>query len=236
MKLKNNYFVLALVLFTMSCVVSLHNSLLEKTEQTFDLEPNSEISFQNISGDLEVSEWDSGFVFIETSIYGDSTKEISEDLEISYHEVPEGLVVEVKHPGGFSQYSVDFMVKVPIDHGLTIFHETVSGDTDIRGAIIANVEKVSGDTYLEVLKAQSLIAVSGDFDVSFSEQDIALIIETVSGDIDASLSDGIGISINTISGDILLNGEEFNSVSIPSERDIEAMLDTVSGDISVVRN
>ncbi len=236
MKFKNNYFVIALVLFTMSCMISLHTSLLEKTEHSFDIEPNSEISFQNVSGDLEVTEWDSGFVFIETLIYGDSTKEIPEDLEISYLEVPEGLSVVVDHPGGFNHYSVDFMVKVPFDHGLTINQETVSGDTDIRGALIVNVEKVSGDTYLEVLKAETLVAVSGDFDVSLSEQNIALVIETVSGDIEATLSGEIGINIDTVSGDIFVNGEEFNAVHISSEKEIEAILDTVSGDITVVRN
>ena len=236
MKFKNNYFVIALVLFTMSCMVSLHNSLLEKTEHSFDVEPDSEISFQNISGDLEITEWDSGFVFIETLIYGDSTKDIPEDLEISYLEVSEGLSVVVDHPGGFNHYSVDFMVKVPSDHGLTIHHETISGDTDIRGALIVNVEKVSGDTYLEVLKAETLIAVSGDFDVSFIEQDVALIIETVSGDIEVAFSGEIGINIDTVSGDILFNGEEFNEVHLPSDKAIEAILDTVSGDITVVRN
>jgi len=236
LKLKNNYFVIASVLFTMSCMVSLHNSLLEKTEHSFEIEPNSEISFQNVSGDLEVTEWDSGFVFIETLIYGDSTKDIPDDLEISYLEVPEGLSITVDHPGGFNHYSVDFMVKVPSNHGLTINHETVSGDTDIMGAFIVNVEKVSGDTHLEVLKAETLVAVSGDFNISLSEQDIALVIETVSGDIEATLSGEIGINVDTVSGDIFINGEEFNDVHIPSEKGIEAMLDTVSGDVTVVRN
>ncbi len=232
--MKNRMFVLAGIFFVTSCMITLKQSLLESHIDEFDIQRGSELSFQNTNGDLEVTEWESDFVQVETFIYGDSGRGVPEDLVIEFNKTIDKLSATVDYPDGFSTCSVDFVVKIPSEMGYLVSHSTTNGDTSIIADVIADVEAVNGDIYLEVLCSRELETVNGDISAILLAQNFPLIIETVNGDIAVELSELMEVTAETVNGDITVGGIEFNGkISLAGSGLDLVEIVTVNGDIQV---
>lgn len=232
--MKSQMFLLAGVFFAASCIVSLQSSLLAEETYEFDLQQGSALSFENTNGDLEVTEWESDYVQIETHIYGDSIRGIPSDLEIKFEEMESELSAIVEYPSGFSNISVDFAVKVPHDMDYIICHSTTNGDTSIIGDFIAEVDAVNGDIYLEVMSSNGLKTINGDISAVFSDQMTSLIVESVNGDISLEISDLLDLVAETVNGEIEVDGIQFeDQMSITGDGTAIVEIETVNGSIEI---
>ncbi|MCK5133283.1 MAG: DUF4097 family beta strand repeat protein [Candidatus Sabulitectum sp.] len=233
--MKYRMFVLSAACLIASCVViKLNRDLLEVRTNEFEMAPGSELSFYNTNGDLEVAEWESDFILIETSIYGDSGRGIPEGLDIRFDEFEDHLSATVDYPGRNIFSSVDFSVKIPFDMEYTVNQTTTNGETLIIGAVFANVETTNGDIHVEVLSSHSLTTTNGDITALLYRQNDVVTVETTNGDILIELPDLIGINVKTRNGDIVVEGVKMDD-DVFIDGDWIARIETTNGDICVTR-
>ncbi len=233
--MKYKIVVLLCVCLTASCVVmSVNSDLIEVRTDEFNTISGSELSFYNTNGDMEVAEWDSNFIQIVTSVYGDSGRGIPEGLEIRFEELEDHLSVTADYPERNCFCYVDFAVKIPYEMGYTINQTTVNGETHIVGAVVANVESTNGDIHVEVLSSRFLRTTNGDITALLLRQNDVVTIETTNGDISVELPDLMGFSVETCNGDVVIDGVEMDDEYFV-EGDRIARIETTNGDTSVTR-
>ena len=227
---------LSVVLWALSCrMINISNDLLDVRTDDHPIEDCSTISFENTNGDLELSEWENDFVRVETSIWGDSARGVPDDLKI-LAEVKDGLSYSVEYPGGPSFVSVDFKVMVPAGSGCIVNSVTVNGDTRIEGDLSVFVESVNGDILINASDSRGLFTVNGDIEAVLERQFQSFADETVNGDVSVELPAEIGLVIETLNGDISVNGREFESIAtLEGSIDAAAALETLNGDVEVTR-
>ena len=230
------FFAIAAVCFLASCVViKINSDLIEVRTSEFEMQPGSELNFSNSNGDLEVTEWESDYILIETSIYGDSSTGVPSGLEIKLEELEDRLDVSVDYPSNSFCSSVDFSVKIPEEMEYTINQICTNGETLIIAAVVANVESTNGDIQVEVLSSSSIQTTNGDISAILQRQNDSVTIETTNGDIEVEISDLIGIEAGTVNGDIVIDGvEKDNDVFIDGDR--VAIISTTNGDIQINRS
>ncbi len=253
--MKQEMFVLSAACLIASCVViRVNQDLVEVRTEDYELTKGSEINFQNTNGDLEVTEWESDFVQIETLIYGDSSVGVPEDLDIHFEKMGENLSVLVDYPDKIFGCSVDFAVRIPYNSDYIVVNNTQNGDTFIDGDVFVEVFASNGDMQISAISANGLVSSNGDIMVELSEQKGSLEISTSNGDISASLivlndlmkiesSNGdilvnipvnTGFEISTGNGDISVDGLEIDE-SFFIDGDSMASIVTANGDIAIRR-
>jgi len=187
----------------------------------------SQVSVNNISGDVKVTPSTTGKVEVVGIKHGNS--QYLDRIKVDVQQTSRGIAVCViydddsycddrgyhsNNRGGrdrerdWNNLSIDLQVAVP--PSLMVSASSVSGDVDVRGAqgdVRAN--SVSGDVHLDGLHATSVQA------------------NTVSGNIVVRVDQFTGrgdLSFNTVSGDVTLE--------VPRQFDADLSMSTVSGDIN----
>lgn len=218
----------------LSCVmVNISNDLLEVRSEDHSLENGSMLSFENSNGDLKLVEWENSYVRVEASIYGDSSRGVPDDLSIAIREENGGLYCRVEYPGGLSFCSVDLAVFVPRNSGMSVMNSSVNGETEINAAVDVTVESVNGDVVIDALSSRGITTTNGDISAVLHVQNESLSVETVNGDICLQIPEALGISAETVNGDVNLPGGAVDQVRGTSENTVT--VETVNGDINVTR-
>jgi DUF4097 and DUF4098 domain-containing protein YvlB len=227
--------VCAAVLLFASCVVSFHQDLLADETSMYEVKPSSELTFENTNGDIEVSVWDSDSVQVRTLVYGDSTRGIPEDLEIRFDHQESVLTVTVEYPSSLSSFcTVDIVVSVPDSMHYAVTVEGTNGDIAVTGVETVNAETTNGDISVEAFSSEYLETTNGDICAELSHQSNQLIAETTNGDIVLMIPSALGVSAETVNGDITVNGLEFeNSATIDGSGENGVVVQTVNGDVVV---
>jgi len=213
-------------------MVNISNDLLEVRTADHTLGASCTLSFENTNGDLEITEWENSFIRVETSIYGDSSRGVPEDLSIVAQEGDNRLSYSVYYPGSFSFCSVDFAVFVPEGSSLFVISTTVNGETVIKAGVDVLAESVNGDIDLEVSSSRGVSTTNGDISAALLNQNEPLYIESENGDISLELPENMGVVTETVNGDVFLPGG-LTTVRGTSENTVTVQ--TVNGDINVVR-
>ena len=186
----------------------------QAVDERWDIDAKATISIENIAGEIVVQGWDKNEAHL-TGELGNSV----EELEIS--ESGSSLQIEVVNRNERNVDSTDLKLMVP--KGANVDVSAVSADVDISGLDNEKLTatSVSGDVEVNASsKRVSIESVSGD--VEFSGQAQRISAESVSGDLDLSGISG-EISATAVSGDMELQTGPIES----------ARLETVSGDIVV---
>ena len=235
--MKKALFPLAVFLWILSCrMVNISNDLLEVRTGEHNLSPGGEIVFENTNGDLDLTEWDRDYIQVEASIYGDSSRGVPEDLDILIEESMDQLKYLVEYPGGLSFVSVDFSVRVPEDMEYDVASITVNGETRICASAFINVESVNGDIYVEALSSSGIETVNGDIEAILSRQLESFDIDAVNGDILLKIPEEIGVSVETLNGDISIDDKDYDhNAHVPGTLSGTVLLETVNGDVEVKR-
>ena len=234
--MKTGLCVIAAVLLFGSCVVSFQHDLLAEETSVYDVKPGSELTFENTNGDIEVSVWDSDSVQIKTLVYGDSAKGVPEGLEIRFDHQESMLSVTVDYPSGLSSFcSVDIVVSIPDSMHYAVSVEGTNGDITVTGVETVNAETTNGDISVVASSSDCLETTNGDISAILPLQSNQLIAETTNGDIILRIPSDLGISAETVNGDLTVNGLEFrNSAVIDGSGENEVVVQTVNGDVVVV--
>ena len=186
----------------------------QSVDERWDIDANATISIENIAGEILVKGWDRNEAHL-TGELGNSV----EELEIV--ENGSSLQIEVVNRNERNVDSTELKLMVP--KGANVDISAVSADIDVSGLDNDKLtaSSVSGDVEVDVYSLRvSIESVSGD--VEFSGQAQRISAESVSGDLELSGISG-DISATAVSGDMELQTDLIDS----------AKLETVSGDIMV---
>jgi DUF4097 and DUF4098 domain-containing protein YvlB len=186
----------------------------QTVDERWDIDANAMVSIENIAGEIVVQGWDRS----EAHLTGELGKSV-EELEISASS--SSLQIEVVNRNERNVDSTDLKLMVP--RGASVDISAVSADIDVSGLDNEKLtaSSVSGDVEVNATSQRvSIESVSGDVEFDGHTQRISA--ESVSGDIDLSGISG-EIAATTVSGDMDLQAGIVES----------AKLETVSGDIVV---
>jgi DUF4097 and DUF4098 domain-containing protein YvlB len=194
-------------------------ALAEKIDQTKDADDTGKVKIFNLSGDVEIIGWDRSEIQV-TGTVGDDAEEFI--FEVS----GKVTTIKVKVPDrihGHKDVSSDLLIRVP--EGSSIDVSTVSADITAEGVRgEQELQSVSGDLVTDIFD-QDIDAetVSGDVEVTGSNEDSEAKLGSVSGDV---MADGLSghIKAGSVSGDIDITDGDFD----------RAKLETVNGDITYV--
>jgi DUF4097 and DUF4098 domain-containing protein YvlB len=199
------------------------------------LKPDARVSVHNVAGLIEVQAWDKNELHL-TGTLADEVEELEITGDAASLDIEVRLPRHTRHTG-----SSDLRLKVPA--GTRLEAEAVSADVTVRGLKgEVQAQSVSGDVTLDVgsakVKAES---VSGDVEVrapaaSASVQSVsgdvtisargAVHGESVSGDVEVHARDVRELSVNSVSGDLILDLE------LAKGADVEA--ETLSGNVELI--
>jgi DUF4097 and DUF4098 domain-containing protein YvlB len=217
-------------------MVNISNDLLEVRTEKFDLRSSGTFNINNTNGDIDICEWDSSFIQVETSIYGDSSRGIPSDLHIRWEQLENELSCTVDYPGGLSFISVDFCVCVPPNSEYLLNVVTVNGESAVDARLSAFVESVNGDISVKASSTRGLFTVNGDVSAVLENQTEPFAAETVNGDLFIELHENLGLVVETVNGDVTINGKEYgDEVTMEGSNQAAAVLETVNGNIDVKR-
>ena len=186
----------------------------QSVDERWDIDAKATISIENIAGEIVVKGWDRNEAHL-TGELGNSVEELEIDASHS------SLQIEVVNRNERNIDSTELKLMVP--KGANVDISAVSADIYVSGLDNDKLtaSSVSGDVEVDVSSLRvSIESVSGD--VEFSGQAQRISAESVSGDIDLSGISG-EISATAVSGDMELQTGPIES----------AKLETVSGDITV---
>lgn len=192
--------------------------------QTRPLDPDGQVSIDNLKGRIVVRTWDRSEVRITGSLGEGVEKLLVEGDE-------RDLSIEVRYPksgggwfgwGGGDGNSEPSVIEVSLPAGASVSVDSVSADMDIAGVggQRLSADSVSGDVLVRSTRVAeaSFDSVSGDIDAELDSQN--LLVDSVSGDILLKGRIGGRVSLDTVSGDATLVAERLDRLS----------LSTVSGD------
>jgi len=186
----------------------------QMVDERWDIDAKATISIENIAGEIVVQGWGKNEAHL-TGELGNSVEELEIDASNS------SLQIEVINRNERNVDSTELKLMVP--RGASVDISAVSADVDVSGLDNEKLtaSSVSGDVEVDASSQRvSIESVSGD--VEFSGQAQRITAESVSGDLDLSGISG-EISATAVSGDMELQTGPIES----------ARLETVSGDIVV---
>ena len=186
----------------------------QMVDERWDIDANATVSVENIAGEIVVQGWDKNEAHL-TGELGNSVEELEIDASNS------SLQIEVINRNERNIDSTELKLMVP--RGANVDISAVSADVDVSRLDNEKLtaSSVSGDVEVDASSQRvSIESVSGN--VEFSGQTQRITAESVSGDLDLSGISG-EISATAVSGDMELQTGPIES----------ARLETVSGDIVV---
>ena len=186
----------------------------QMVDERWDIDANATVSIENIAGEIVVQGWDKNEAHL-TGELGNSVEELEIDASNS------SLQIEVINRNERNIDSTELKLMVP--RGASVDISAVSADVYVSRLDNEKLtaSSVSGDVEVDASSQRvSIESVSGD--VEFSGQAQRISAESVSGDLDLSGISG-EISATAVSGDMELQTDLIES----------AKLETVSGDIVV---
>lgn len=186
----------------------------ESVDERWDIDAKATVSIENIAGEIKIQGWDKNEARL-TGELGDSVEELELNASKS------SLQINVINRDERNIDHTDLKLMIP--NGASIDASAVSADIGVSGLDNEKLtaSSVSGDVEINATSQRvSIESVSGD--VEFDGFTPRISAESVSGDIDLSGISG-EISATTVSGDM-----ELQAGSVES-----AKLETVSGDITM---
>ncbi|MFZ5519314.1 MAG: hypothetical protein ACOY90_21965 [Candidatus Zhuqueibacterota bacterium] len=182
------------------------NHLREQATKTFG--QLSELEIDNITGSIEISNWDSDSVRV-TCIKKARTQQRLEEIEVIFDRQENALSVETKLPGKCRRCEVEYLVSVPKGFE-KIIARTVTGSVILRDATTVNSFKG--------------VSVTGSIKGALSCRDLELDVTT--GGISLELVDvaeGGSIDLHVVTGRVEL--------TMPADFQADVGLKTVTGSI-----
>ena len=172
-------------------------------DQTRPLAADGRVSIENLKGEVRVRTWDRPEVRI-TGTLGEGVEKLEVDGSAS------SLRIDVRYPqqnGGWFGWGGDdtgpTVLEVTLPRGASLDVDTVSADVDVEGMAGRRLELESVSGQVDVRGAKPGVArvssVSGSLDLALDSQDVG--VETVSGDILLQGAVGGRVSVETVSGD-----------------------------------
>jgi DUF4097 and DUF4098 domain-containing protein YvlB len=203
----------------------------ERFSRTVKIGATGSFELSNIAGDVIVTGGEGDSVRIEAvkrvrTRDEANAKALLDDLRIEVTELPNRLEVRTVYPRNRRNYSgsVDYTIAMPSGASASI--TSISGDvrvTNVKGELRA--ESVSGNVTTGGATRLSLVkSVSGDVEVTDAAADGAATVTTVSGRVTARGLRARDLTMNSVSGDVILT-------KVECER---ANLTSVSGNIEYV--
>jgi len=193
------------------------HAVADTVEKSVAAEPRGEVEITNVSGDVQVSAWDSPEVAV-TAELGSGVERL-DVLNESHRTIVRVVLPKGRSSGGSS----DLMVRVPRDSSLTI--NTVSADqtiADVRGA--QRLQAVSGSITTQSWGSEfEAKTVSGEITVRGHGGGAPTRVSSVSGNISL---DGVGgeLELGTVSGDMNVKVDQLT----------RARIKTTNGDLDMI--
>lgn len=189
--------------------------LREEFHQTYPIAANGTVSLRNLSGAVHISTWNQNAVKVD-AVKTARSQERLQEAKIVVENTADRVVIRTKYPDrnwddedddndGRHLASVEYNLTVPAGASLDEV-KLVSGDVDVKGVTgEVRISTVSGNVNAEGLRGRAeLASVSGDVHVTFANAKNRVKLNSVSGDVIASLPPdaSVQVSANTVSGDI----------------------------------
>ncbi len=186
----------------------------EEVNKTLDAASDGQVSVSNISGSITVNGWSRN----EVEVTGELGRNVE---ELIFERSGDKITIKVKVPRN-SGRGIETDLEIQVPEGSSIDVGTVSADIeveDVRGELKLNT--VSGDIDTEGGETDiSAGAVSGDIEISGQRKEAETRANTVSGDVTLFRVAGIAAA-ESVSGDVIVDEGSFSRVS----------LNTVNGEI-----
>jgi DUF4097 and DUF4098 domain-containing protein YvlB len=210
-QIKLFFFILVLLLANLySCSVSQDNSrYLESDEKTDSFSNVTELTIQNIAGDIEITSWAKDIVEV-TYIKKAKSKTLLEDIEVTVEQHADRLSIETELPKFSGRCSVQFLISIP-QKFQSIDAKTVTGSIHLKE--VGYVEKLTGKSTTGSIKG----------DISFKNTELKVVTGSVDLDIQKFRDDGT-IDIHVTTGRV--------KIYAPSNFDAEVDLKAVTGSIA----
>ncbi|MBD3278607.1 MAG: DUF4097 family beta strand repeat protein [Candidatus Aegiribacteria sp.] len=252
------------LVFLLAAAVQLQAAVEETEVMTISPSAGDPLEISSISGDVVIEEWNSDEMEFSYTIMADDQDDIQ--MVTVRCDTEEGVICTVEYDDSIvnsSSARVDFSVMVPAGTALETYIELVSGDVNIHGGSgTAEVVLVSGDLdvadYSGELSAElvsgnmtasgcpglrSAEVVSGDIDCIAGRMEDDVYLASVSGNVGLHLADEAAVSVQTISGDFILDDSFSASVTEGhgeksaefGSGEFQIEIETVSGSITVTR-
>lgn len=205
--------VFILVLFFInqySCSISQDGSQnLLSDEKTNRFNNVTELTIQNVTGDIEITSWEKDFIEV-TYIKKAKRKSLLEEIEVSIEQQDSKLFIETDLPKFSGRCSVQFLISIPQTFSL-INAKTVTGSIHLKA--VGYVENLTGKSTTGSIKGE----------LSFKNADLSVVTGGVELDIQELRDDGV-IDIDVITGRV--------KICAPDNFDAEVDLKAVTGSIS----
>jgi len=190
----------------------------QMVDERWDIDAKATISIENIAGEIVVQGWDRNEAHL-TGELGKSVEELEIDASNS------SLQIEVINRNERNVDSTELKLMVP--KGANVDISAVSADIDVSGLDNEKLtaSSVSGDVEVDASSQRvSIESVSGD--VEFSGQAQRISAESVSGDMELQTGPIESAKLETVSGDITVNGEISGNGKLRAE--------SMSGDVVII--
>ena len=190
--------------------------LREEFHQTYPIAANGTVSLRNPSGNVHISTWNQNAVKVD-AVKTAYSQERLQEAKIVVENTTDRVVIRTKYPDrnwddgdsngseGIKLATVEYTLTIPANASLDEV-KLVSGDVEVNGVGgEVRVSSVSGNVDAQGLRGRAEISsVSGNVHVTFANSKNRMRLNSVSGDVIASLpSDAsVQVSANTVSGDI----------------------------------
>jgi len=206
---------LSLLIALFQCSISEEEFSKVKTEQaTKTFESITELEIENVTGSIEISNWDKDFVEV-TYIKKAKTQRLLEKIEVNFEQRSNLLSVKTELPKKCHRCSVKYLVSIPGSF------ESIDTKT-VTGSVLFNDLK-----YVGQLRGTS---ITGSIKGSVSCKDVELDVTTGRIDLElVEISDDGSIDIHVITGGVKLTApSNFNA-----EVDFKAVTGSIRTDFSV---
>lgn len=200
---------LILVAVFFQCSISDEEFTNVKSEQVVKTFENvSELNIENVTGSIEVSNWDKDFVEI-TYIKKARTQRLLDEIEIQFDQDSNVLSVDTKLPRNCSRCSVKYFVAIP-NTFIGLDTRTVTGTVTLNNL-----------SYIERLRGSS---ITGSITGSISCKDVELDVTTGGVRLELNkIAENGSIDIHVVTGGVQLTA--------PSDFSAEVDLKAVTGSI-----
>jgi serine/threonine protein kinase len=171
-----------------------HGAFRKDSNQSFPLKADGRFSIENIKGLIEIHGWSSNAVVINSSIHGETGKDV-EAVKISIDSDLDRVIVHTEQPSnatGFRQQneaSVDYTIQVPQ-------HARLANIRSVNGSIV--IDGIRGDLTVSIVNG----TITADMSSLGSGQSVSL--DAVNGGIELSVPGDADANffVNTVNGGI----------------------------------
>jgi len=189
----------------------------QEVSETVKAKADGVVTVENIAGSIEVVGWDRDEVKVESTLTGNAKELVVEGgkktrIEVKYPRHTKNLkggaelVIHVPKDSRLDVECISASVEV---HGVTgiIDAESISGDVTVGGKCReVEAETISGRITVDCeTRTVSVASISGMVSASGRVSEVEA--ETVSGDISLEFDTFVGLDVESVAGDVTVNGD-----------------------------